>query len=281
MKRGLLVNIVLALLVAGIGAWLMLEPGEKVESQRALSTKTPSEVRQITIERKGLAPFVLQNHDGNWVQSAPFRARADASKVPRLLDLLRAQAKTTYPAADLARFDLDQPFARVKMDDQVFAFGTVNAVTNEQYVLSGDTVFLVSPVYGFALPTRADGLVSHMLLADDEIPTGFAFPGATLVLSDGKWVRTPPPADAAKLSQDDYVRWVDSWRYASSLATTTVSGNASDEIVTVSLQGGKTLEFRVQSRRPEVRLRRMDENLEYEFAADTGANLLAAGPAAP
>ena len=280
MKRGLLVNIVLALLVAGVGAWILLEPGAKPEFQRALSTKKASEIKRITIERKGLAPFVLENHDGNWLQTAPFRARADSSKMPRLLDLLGAQAKTTYPAADLARFDLDQPFARVKIDDQTFAFGAVNAVTNEQYVLTGDTVYLVSPVYGFALPTQADSLASHMLLADDEVPTGFVFPSAKLELTDGKWVRTPPPADAPKLSQDDYVRWVDSWRYASSLATTTATGKPSNEIVTISLQNGKTLEFRVQSRTPEVRLLRVDENLEYEFGADTGAKLLSAGPAA-
>ena len=131
----------------------------------------------------------------DWIQSAPFPARTDASKAPRLLDLLGAQAKTTYPATDLGRFDLDQPFARMTIDDQVFAFGTVNAITNEQYVLTGDTVYLVSPVHGFALPTQIDSLASHLLLADDEVPTAFVLPGATIELRDGKWVRTPPPAD--------------------------------------------------------------------------------------
>jgi len=277
LKRGLLVNILLAVLVAGLGAWMMWKPGEKLEPTRALTTKKPSDVKRVSIERKGLAPFVLENHDGHWVQTAPFRARTDSSKVPRLLDLLGARAKTTYPATDLARFELDQPFARVTVDDQVFAFGMVNAITNEQYVLTGDTVYLVSPIHGFALPTQADSLASHMLLADDEIPRAFVLSGAKLEIQDGKWVRTPIPADAAKLSQDDYVRWVDSWRYASSLATNLPAGKPSAESLLISLQNGRSIDIRVQTRTPDVRLLRMDENMEYVFSADTGANLLAPG----
>ena len=188
-----------------------------------------------------------------------------------------ARAKTTYPATDLARFELDQPFARVTVDDQVFAFGMVNAITNEQYVLTGDTVYLVSPIHGFALPTQADSLASHMLLADDEIPRAFVLSGAKLEIQDGKWVRTPIPADAAKLSQDDYVRWVDSWRYASSLATNLPAGKPSAESLLISLQNGRSIDIRVQTRTPDVRLLRMDENMEYVFSADTGANLLAPG----
>jgi hypothetical protein len=281
MKRSLLINIALALVVAGIAAWMILRPGEQSAATRSISQKKPADATRIAIERKGLPGFVLEKDKaGNWVQSAPFPARTDASKAPRLLDLLGARAKTTYPANDLGRFELDQPFARMTIDDQVFAFGAVNAVTNEQYVLAADTVFLVSPMHGFALPTQVDSLASHLLLAEDEIPTEFVLPGVTIELRDGKWVRTPPASDPAKLSQDDFVRWTEQWRYASSLATRVPAAKPVGDSVRITLQNGRTIEMRILSRSPELRLLRTDENLEYVFAAETGARLLSPGPGA-
>ena len=281
MKRGFVINIALGLIVAGLAAWMILKPGEQAAPTRSLSQKKPADAQRIAIERKGLPGFVLEKDKADrWVQSAPFPARTDASKAPRLLDLLGAQARTTYAATDLGRFELDQPFARMTIDDQVFAFGSVNAITNEQYVLTGDTVYLVPPVHGFALPTEVDSLASHLLLADDEVPVAFVLPGATIELRDGKWVRTPPPADPSKLSQDDFVRWAEQWRYASSLATRVPQTKPAGETVRITLQNGRTIEIRILSRSPELRLLRTDENLEYVFAADTGARLLSPGPEA-
>jgi hypothetical protein len=281
MKRSLLVNIALALVVASIAAWMILRPGEESTATRSISQKKAADATRIAIERNGLPGFVLEKDKaGNWIQSAPFPARTDSSKAPRLLDVLGARAKTTFPATDLGRFDLDQPFARMTIDDQVFAFGTVNAITNEQYVLAGDTVFLVSPVHGFALPTQVDSLASHLLLAEDEIPTAFSLPGVTIELRDGKWLRTPPASDPEKHSQDDFVRWTEQWRYASSLATRVPTGKPVGESVRITLQNGRTIEMRILSRSPELRLLRTDENLEYVFAAETGARLLSPGPAA-
>lgn len=276
MKRSLLVNIVLALLVLGLGLWFVLKPKEpeKGGPAVAVSQKKAAEAKRIAITRKGLPEFVLEKDAaGHWVQTAPFPARVDASKAGRLLDILGATAKTTYPATDLARFELDQPAVRVTIDDQTFAFGSVNAVTDEQYLLGSDRVFLVSPVHGFSLPNQADSLASHMLLAEDEIPNAFVLPGFKLELKDGKWAATPP-GDPAKISQDDYVRWAENWRMAASLATQVASGKEAGDAVRIGLQNGRTLELIVASRTPELRLLRTDENLVYVFPADTATRLL-------
>jgi hypothetical protein len=277
MKRSLLINIVLALLVLGLGLWFVLKPKEQEKAGPAVSVsgKKAADAKRIAITRKGLPEFVLEKDaGGHWVQTAPFPARVDASKAGRLLDILGATAKTTYPATDLARFELDQPAVRVTVDDQTFAFGSVNAVTDEQYLLAGDRVFLVSPVHGFSLPNQTDSLASHMLLAEDEIPIAFVLPGFKLELKDGKWAATPPPPDPAKISQDDYLRWAENWRMAASLATQVASGKEAGDAVRISLQNGRTLELIVASRTPELRLLRTDENLVYVFPADTANRLL-------
>ena len=277
MKRSLLINIVLALIVAGLALWFAFKPDDEPKGgpAQAVSQKPAADAKRIAIARKGLPEFVLEKDaGGRWVQTKPFPARVDASKAGRLLDLLGATARTTYPATDLARFDLDQPTVRVTIDDQAFAFGSVNPVTDEQYLLASDKVFLVSPVHGFSMPTQADSLASHMLLAEDEIPTSFTLPGFKLELKDGKWASTPPPADPAKISQDDYIRWAEGWRMAASVATQVASGRQAGDTVRIALQNGRTLELIVLSRAPEMRLLRTDENLEYVFPADTATRLL-------
>jgi hypothetical protein len=277
MKRTLLINIVLALLVLGLVLWFVVKPKEQEKGgpPQAVSLKKSADAKRITIARKGLPEFVLEKDaGGHWVQIAPFPARVDASKAGRLLDILGATAKTTYPATDLARFELELPLVRVTIDDQTFAFGSVNAVTDEQYLLAGDRVYLISPVHGFNLPSQADSLASHMLLAEDEIPGAFALPGFKLESKDGKWTSTPPPADPAKLSQDDYVRWAENWRMAASLATQVASGKEAGDAVRINLQNGRTIELIVASRAPELRLLRTDENLVYVFPADVATRLL-------
>ena len=275
MSRRFLVNVVLALLVAALGAWMTLKPGSKGAPEFALSDKKPAAARSIRIERKGLPPFVLLKSGGRWQQTEPFLARTDNTQAQRLLDLLAAKSKTVFPAEDLARFELDQPFAKVTIDDRVFAFGTVNTLTGEQYVLSGKQVFVLSPVFGYGLPTQVDSMTTHMLLGDDESPIAFELSGGSRMDSkDGKWQWSPATPATTKLSQDDFARWLDDWRFASSLATRPATSSKGGELVQVTMKDGKKVEFRILSREPAFIVRRIDEKLEFVFAADRAQRLL-------
>lgn len=278
MKRSLIVNAVLGVIVAALALWMTLKPGEPEKPGIALSALKRDAVKKIRIAPRELPEFVLEREGNRWVQTQPFRARTDESQSGRLLDLLAATAKSKLEAKDLARFDLDKPFARVHFDDQEFAFGSLNTLTNEQYVMTGNAVYLVSPVFGYGLPTRPEGLASRMLLADDELPTKYELPGGTLESKDGKWVLSPAPAEAP--SQDDLARWAESWRYASSLATQPAPADPKGERARIVTRAGKTIDFVVASRTPNFVLVRMDEKLLYVFPAETAAKMLQAPPAA-
>ena len=52
----------------------------------------------------------------------------------------------------LARYGLSEPYARIKIGSQDFSFGAANEMSREQYVLSGDAVYLLPLRYGAALP---------------------------------------------------------------------------------------------------------------------------------
>ena len=143
-----------------------------------------------------------------------------------------------------ARFELEQPAARMTLDGQVFSFGMVNAVTREQYVMTGDAVYAVQPALrrGAAGRTPAD-LASRQLFGAGEIPVRIELKEFTVEQRDGKWTLAPAPAD--ELSQDDLVRWVDEWRLASAMRVEPhVGGKTAGRTIKVQLKNGGELHAR-------------------------------------
>lgn len=282
MNRKLLLNALLALVVIGLGLWILYGPKEdKNEAEKtavAVSTLDPKTVNKIRIVRTGLPEFVLEKQGEIWVQTAPFKARTDNTQARRLLDLLNAKARSTLPAESLERFELSIPSARVWVGEQEFAFGMVNDLTTEQYLLTQGKVYLVAPTYGYGLPTREDALASRMLFAEDEGVQGVETSSVKIVMQDGKWVETPPREGEA-LSQDDYARWIDDWRFASSTMSRPATNDGKGEKVKITLRGGKTLEFIIAKRAPELILVRPDEKMEFIFAPEMARMLNPPPPA--
>jgi hypothetical protein len=120
-KGKLLVNAVLLALVAGLALWMTLRPGTTPVATQRVSQLKAADVASIRIARDGLPEIVLERDGRKWIQTAPFRARTDATQAGRLLDLLAAEAAVTFPAEDLARFELDKPFAKVTIGSPGFS----------------------------------------------------------------------------------------------------------------------------------------------------------------
>lgn len=282
-NRKLIVNALLALLVGALALWTFYGPkdktGDDARADIAVSTIDPQTVSKIRILRAGLPEFVLEKQNGSWVQMAPFKARTDSTQARRLLDLLNAKTKSTLPAESLERFELSNPSLRVWIGEQEFAFGMVNDLLMQQYVLTQGKVFLVSPTYGYGLPQREDSLVSRMLFAEDEGLEAVTTPNVKIAMQDGKWLQTPPRS-GEPLSQDDYGRWIDEWRFASSTLTRPAAQIPNGEKVSITLRGGKSVEFVIAKRAPELLLVRTDEKMEYVLSGEMTRLLNAPNPPA-
>lgn len=269
MRRATLVNVALALLVAGLALFLYLRPNPTVAPDFRIATLDPDQVTRIRIER-GAVPIVLEQRGQRWYLVEPYAARADAFRVRQLLDLLNARATRKLPATELARFDLDRPAVRVLFNDQPIAFGTVSEVSNEQYVAVGDGVYLIPVRHIAALPQDAKDLTGRQLFAPDEELVEISIGPATMSQQDGRWRLNAETA----LSQDDLNRWSDAWKEASSLITQKGEPAARSEAITVKLKSGKTVRLVVLQREPELVLLREDEGLQYHFSAAAGKRLL-------
>jgi hypothetical protein len=280
MRTAWIVNLLLLAGVVGLAFYAVYRPNPQDNApQFKLSELAPAAVEVVRIEPQGSTPIALERRGERWYMTQPLEARADQSQVQRVLDVLSAKAKDKLPATDLGRFDLAQPVMRVSFDDQTLSFGTVNPLTQEQYVLAGDSVYLLPALYTSLPPSRPDRLLTHALLRDEETPVAFALKAFKLELKDDKWAVSPPAGNEAP-SQDDLNRWVDGWRHASSLVTRPASNKAPAETIHVRLSDGRTLALGVISKDPDLILLRPDEGLEFQFSSDLGQRLLSR-PEAP
>jgi hypothetical protein len=277
----------LAVVVAGLALWVHNKPAPGRSDTYALSPLEPKTVTRIRIERtapagldaaRGVEAVVLKKHGAHWRMSAPVAARAEAFQVERLLAILGARSTVRYAASDRSRYGLDSPVAVLTLNDQTFAFGAINKTTAEQYVATGNDVFLVPLAIGAALPRTADALLARKLFAPNEAPVRFDLPGFTVALEEGTWAVAPPMAD---IGGDERNAWVDAWRQATAISVSRNAGNTTAQHeIKVQLKDGEPIVLRILLREPELALLRIDEGIEYRFVADVGRRMLAP-PGAP
>ena len=271
MSRAGWLNALLAAAVVALGAFFYFRPAPDTAVEYPLSALKPQEARSLRIERAGAAPIVLDRKQDAWFISAPFAARADASRVQQLLAIVEARAAHRLPAGDRGRFGLEQPEARIIVDGQSFSFGMVSDITREQYVMSGDAVYAVHARYGAALPVNAVQMASPQLFGADESPVRIALRDFAVEQREGKWTLAPRSGD---LSQDDLLRWVDEWRLASALRVEPRSAARARDEINIQLKNGGGFTLGVLSREPELVLARSDEKLQYRFGAGLAKRLL-------
>jgi hypothetical protein len=223
MRSKILINLALIAALVGLSLYAYFKPWQTTAPGLRLTPLTRAEIERIAVEPLTGAPYKLQKNAGTWRIVAPFNAQADETQVDRLLDIAGAPAKQKLANPDLVQLGLESPQLRVTLNDLAFAFGRVNDITYEQYVAVAGEVFLVPPLYGYGIPQEAAKLLSRRLLDAGETPVGFDFGRYRIMRDDkGVWAAFGKFATAPdkNLSQDDFNRWADEWRYTSSLNVT-------------------------------------------------------------
>jgi hypothetical protein len=275
----------LLLVVLAVGAWVYYKPAANVAETHALSALKPADVKRLRLERaaQGKAAehdergnpgqvLALVRENGDWLMTTPFAARAEKIPVERMLTVLDARSAVRYPVADLARYGLDKPQATLTLEDQTFAFGAINNMTREQYVLTRNDVYLVPLAYITALPRSADALLSLRLFGRDETPMRFELPEFSVALNSGTWAVSRITDEAGA---DERNSWVDAWRQASAIRAARSENPAPSQEIKVELKDGRVIRLGVLQREPELVLVRRDEGIEYHFFDGSGKKLLA------
>ncbi len=284
MKKRWLINLVLLLVVVALGAFVLTRPkavdGNKAKTF-AIAAFDPATVTRLTIESGVKKPVVFEKKDGRWFMLEPFKGRADALSIGRILSIANATSQEKLALEDVARFGLDHPQVKVKADDKVFEFGMYNPVGGEQFVAHERFVYTVPSVYAEAAATQPLELLDKHPFEPGEEMVGFDLSALEQwelsrlnvdLQADGKWKVS---AAAAKPDQNQMNEWFMLWQH---LVATSVEPYAPDKtphpFVLVKLKGGKTIKLVKMQESPELLLVREDEQMQYHFPQDVGFTIL-------
>lgn len=277
MKSRLILNLALLLALVGLGLYAYLRPGEEKKPEIAITQLHRADVDSVRIQRGAEMDVQMQKRNGAWLMLHPYQTRADPLQVDRLLDITLATASDMFPEENLARYGLEPAIATVTLNDQLFQFGSINEVTNEQYLSSDGNIYLVRTYLGYNVPLDVNKLLSHKLLGENEKPVAFDFGSWKAEKNDkGAWSLQGQlhPEREVTPTPDELNIWVAEWNLASALSVTPYQGKPHGERIEIRFIDGASATFQVLSRQPDVRLLRVEENMVYQLGTDAGGRLL-------
>ncbi len=280
MRARLLVNLLLAAVVAGLVAVLVLEPGVEEQVPRALSELEPAAVSRVRIEPRGRESFELERRgEAWWLRRSPQALPADPFRVQALLGVLRATSHSQFPAAgeDLARFGLAPPRVRLLVEERELAFGDTESLDDRRYVLFDDEVHLVEDAQFPHLSARPENFVHPSPLGPGAEPVELDLPGLRLRRGARRWESEPERPD---LGADARVTLVDAWTTSRALRVSAFDDDGAwGERVRLTLAAApEPLEIEVWDAGHEVILGRRDVALQWHFVRRVGDRLLAREP---
>ena len=284
MRSRWLLNLVLLVLVAGVSLFLYLRPKpvDHTPQTFTLSTLDPQKFSRLSIEVPAKKPVLLERQQGRWRLVQPVQGRADVTAVGQVLSVAIATSKEKFPAADLARFGLDNPSLKVHVDDQVFSFGMYNPVSGDQFVAYKDAVYTLPTVYSESASIQPLEFLDKQPLDVNEEIAGFDFSALEQwektrlnldMQKNGKWKVS---VATAKPNQDEINQWFsENWRHVDVKSVEPFKPDRGQHpYFLVKLKNGKTIRFIKMQESPELLLVREDEQMQYHIPQETGFGLL-------
>lgn len=284
MKSRWLVNLVLLALVAAIGAFIFTRPKETSDQPKTvtISTVPSTKINLVRIEFPAKKSVVLTQTDGHWFITEPIKSRASELAVERVAAILSAPVTQTFPAIDLAKFGLDKPSLKVKLNDEEFIFGIFNPVTAEQYVQYKNAVYLLPSTHSEAASIQVNEFIDKNVLGPIDEIVGFdlahleQWEDVQLQLSktNTQWAAS---VKDAKVNQAEVNEWfANSWTNLQALSVEpyNIDHKANYPYFELKLKNGKVIHFDKIQESPELQLYRSDEGLLYHLQQEIGFTIL-------
>lgn len=218
MKSSYLTNLILLAIVIAL-LWLSQREQAPEEEAATLSTLETEDIELIQIAREGKVNLRLERQQSQWILTAPFNARANPTRVNLLLSLLKAPVHGEFQPMDqaaLQQFGLSDPEVILSMNNEQFAFGGVESISENRYVLHQGMIFLVQDDVTPLLTASAGSFVDNRLIAETSRLNRLSLPSTldsddriNLSLQDGQW-----QSDNVELSADAMKMLADSWQHA-------------------------------------------------------------------
>lgn len=259
-------NLALLALVALLGAFAYFRPGLKAPVQAPPVAADATALSDVRIALAGKPEIHLVRKGEAWRMRAPLDFPADAALMQGLLDSLDAPLERGFPAAgaDLAKYGLDKPLARLWLDGKEYAFGLLQPVSKQRYVLTQGRVKLIDDYVFYRAARDAYSWLDHRLLPEGARITAMQLPQATLS-QDAKGAWQIAPADRS-LTGKDLTRFIGGWQKAIASSVAPYAKAKSLGEVSFQLAGVKQpLRMQVLDDPDYLVLARPDLGFEYQI----------------
>jgi len=146
--------LVLVLLLAGL-TWLSLEQQEK-EAKTALTSLSPDQVSLIRIESGKGSLIRLERMNSGWMMTQPSKARADDTKINRLLEItLAISIRKFKPQQEMTQYGLNPPQAVLTLNKTRIEMGSLHPINQRRYMRVGNMIHLINDRFSHLLQASA------------------------------------------------------------------------------------------------------------------------------
>jgi len=286
MKNRWLINIILLVMVLSISLFLFLKPAKiKQTKQFSISTFNLSDFDSIKVDFPSKASVILKKSSESWDMIEPVKARADQFSVQKIISIVATSSSEKLPSNDLAKYGLDKPTMKLKLihkgQEEEFIFGTYNSVTEDQYLLYKENVYLISGSYSEAAATQPIELIDKLPLSKSEEIKYFDFSRLEqwqskrlkVTRNNNEWSAN----EGSQFKQNEMAEWFDmTWvkNPAKSVEKSSIDLRVPYKSFDIHTIDGKKITFLRLQESPETKLYRVDEGLLYHFGSDIGFTMM-------
>ncbi len=273
-------------MVLSISLFLFLKPTKiKQTKQFSISTFNLSDFDSIKIDFPSRASVILKKSTESWDMIEPVKGRADQFSVQKIISIVATSSSEKLPSNDLAKYGLDKPTMKLKLihkgQEEEFIFGTYNSVTEDQYLLYKENVYLISGSYSEAAATQPIELIDKLPLTKSEEIKYFDFSRLEqwqskrlkVTRNNNEWSAN----EGSQFKQNEMAEWFDmTWvkNPAKSVEKSSIDLRIPYKSFDIHTIDGKKITFLRLQESPETKLYRVDEGLLYNFGSDIGFTMM-------
>lgn len=276
MNSRLLLNVFLLICVIALGAFIFYSPEPSTSEVIRLGGPTDKEIKNLTIQRKGLADIYLEKHNNVWWMTNPYKVRANTVPIIALLDLRKAISHSRFSIdnKNLNDYGLQPAKASVALNGVEYLFGNIEHINKRRYILKNKTVHLTTDLFYHRVRTNTETFISPKLIPDNSQITSLTLPDLTLNKSaHGEWLISG--ANSSEDTSNDAVQiLLDHWQNKQAIQVLPAKITGDEQAIQLVFSDNSKIDFLVKTSGNNFILIRKDLGLQYRLPSNAVKDLL-------
>lgn len=257
----LILNLGLLALLATLitTALISTQPSETVS---AFSSLNINEVSSVEI-KYNKNTTQLNKQQGTWIINLPLSVEADTFRMQAILNILSLKDPLHYEieAKDYKKYSLQPALASIKLNQQLFYFGSTSPVNGKRYVLTNQKLFLIDDTYFPLVTSGYKNLMRRQLFHSNTRIHNITIDHKKVFQNgQGSWQSSNKTTSADHLKQ-----FVDNWLHIQAYAVSQATPPYNGTVVIFKTGENKTLKRIIHKTDVNTVVINPELGLSYQF----------------